>query len=69
MLYTAETLLNRLIVFVVKRGCLSFFFVCKNYVNAKNNLFELLFDRLEEPIIIKFGFFEVVSLLRDLINN
>lgn len=49
-----------------------FFFACKNYVNARKNLFELLFNRLEKPIIIKFGFFEVVSLLKsleDLINN
>lgn len=29
-----------------------FCFVCKNYVNARNNLFELLFNRLEETILI-----------------
>lgn len=43
-----ETLLNHLIVFVIKRR----FFVCKNYLNARNNPFDLLLGRVEETILI-----------------
>lgn len=35
-----------------KEDVYHFFFVCKNYVNARNNLFELLFNRLDETILI-----------------
>lgn len=38
-----------------KEDVYHFFVVCKNYVNARNNLFELPFNRLEETILIIFG--------------